>query len=385
MINSGVGMIGDYNSFNAVLVLEDGSIFKGFSFGGKGEFEGEVVFNTGMVGYPESLTDPSYHEQFLCLTYPLIGNYGVPSYDVFEYSLPKFFESDRIQIKGLIISELCSQPNHWLSVKTLSEWLSEQGVPGIYGVDTRELTKRLREKGVMLGILKTFDEGDEVDESELIEKAGRVKDPNDRNLVAEVSTKKTLIYNKGGRLRVVLYDCGVKYNIIRCLVRRGVEVIRVPYDTDFDQVLAYKPQGVLISNGPGDPKKVSSLILNMRRLLETDLTLMGVCLGNQILALSGGADTYKLKYGHRSQNQPSLDVLTNKCYITSQNHGYTVLEDTLYETDFKPWFINVNDNTNEGIIDKTGRVFAAQFHPENHPGPVDTEFIFDLFVKRMSD
>ncbi|WEU39965.1 MAG: glutamine-hydrolyzing carbamoyl-phosphate synthase small subunit [Candidatus Odinarchaeum yellowstonii] len=377
-------MSSERDSFDAVLVLEDGSIFRGFSFGCKGEFEGEVVFNTGMVGYPESLTDPSYHEQFLCLTYPLIGNYGVPSYEMFEYSLPKYFESDRIQVKGLIISELCFQPSHWLSVKTLGEWLSEQGVPGIYGVDTRELTKRLREKGVMLGVLETFIEVDELDESELIKKAMSVKDPNERNLVAEVSSKETLVYNKGGKLRVVLYDCGVKYNIIRCLIKRGVEVIRVPYDTSFDQVLAYKPHGVLISNGPGDPKKVSSLIFNVRRLLETGTPIMGVCLGNQILALSAGADTYKLKYGHRSQNQPALDVLTNRCYITSQNHGYTILENTLQETDFKPWFVNVNDHTNEGIIDKSGRAFAAQFHPENHPGPVDTEFIFDLFVKKMS-
>ncbi|MEM2109388.1 MAG: glutamine-hydrolyzing carbamoyl-phosphate synthase small subunit [Candidatus Odinarchaeota archaeon] len=370
--------------FNAVLVLEDGSIFRGFSFGVKGEFEGEVVFNTGMVGYPESLTDPSYHEQFLCLTYPLIGNYGVPSYDVIEYSLPKYFESDRIQVKGLIISELCFNPSHWLSAKSLNNWLVEHGIPGIFGVDTRSLTKKLREKGVMLGILKTAESAAEIDESELIKKAKRIRDPNERNLVAEVSTRETLIYNEGGRLRAVLYDCGVKYNIIRCLVKRGVEVVRVPYDTPFDKVLSYKPNGVLISNGPGDPKKVTSLILNVRKLLETDLTIMGVCLGNQILALSGGADTYKLKYGHRSQNQPSLDVFTNKCYITSQNHGYTVSENTLEGTGFKPWFVNVNDHTNEGIIDKTGNVFAAQFHPENHPGPVETEFIFDMFVKRMS-
>ncbi|MHA1409918.1 MAG: glutamine-hydrolyzing carbamoyl-phosphate synthase small subunit [Candidatus Odinarchaeia archaeon] len=368
---------------NAVLVLEDGSIFYGYSFGAIGEFEGEVVFNTGMVGYTESLTDPSYHEQFLCLTYPLVGNYGVPSYDVKKYLLPKFFESDSIKVKGLIISELCHEPSHWTSVKTLHEWLKEEGVPGIYGVDTRMLTKKLREKGVMLGFLKSYEDQGEFDVDYLLKKARNVKDPNERNLAAEVSVKQPITYNEGGSKKVVLYDCGVKYNIIKSLVKRNVEVIRVPYNYSYDEVMAFKPDGVLVSNGPGDPKKVVEVVDNVKRLMEYDISIFGICLGNQILAMAGGADTYKLKYGHRSQNQPSLDIFTKRCYITSQNHGYTVSEETIKKTEFKPWFVNINDKTNEGIIHKNDKFFAVQFHPENHPGPVDTEYVFDIFINKM--
>jgi carbamoyl-phosphate synthase small subunit len=368
---------------NAALILEDNSIFYGYSFGETGEFEGEVVFNTGMVGYTESLTDPSYHEQFLCLTYPLVGNYGVPSPKIKNHSLPKFFESNSIKVKGLIISELCEVPSHWTSVKTLNEWLKQEGVPGIYGIDTRMLTKKLREKGVMRGFIKSQNEFDGFDEDYLIRKIKNVKDPNERNLASEVSTKKEIIYNRGGSKKVVLYDCGVKYNIIKSLIKRNVEVIRVPYKTPFDLIMDHKPDGVLISNGPGDPKKAVELIGNIKRLMEFDISIFGICLGNQILAMAGGADTYKLKYGHRSQNQPSLDLLTKRCYITSQNHGYTVFEDTIEKTDFKAWFVNINDKTNEGIIHKNDKIFAVQFHPENNPGPVDTEYIFDLFIKKM--
>ncbi|MHA1835672.1 MAG: glutamine-hydrolyzing carbamoyl-phosphate synthase small subunit, partial [Candidatus Odinarchaeia archaeon] len=332
-----------------------------------------------------SLTDPSYHGQFLCLTYPLVGNYGVPSYNILEYSLPKYFESSKIRVKGLIISELCFEPNHWTSVKSLHEWLLSENIPGIYGIDTRKLTKKLREKGVMLAFLKSSEDVMELDEDYLIKRVKKVKDPNLCNLVSEVSIKEPKVYNEEGKLTVVLYDCGVKYNIIRSLIKRGIRVICVPYDTLHDVITSYKPNGILVSNGPGDPKKVTVLIEQLKYLMQLDIPIMGICLGNQILALAGGADTYKLKYGHRSQNQPALELNTKRCYITSQNHGYTIKEGTLENTEFKPWFVNVNDRTNEGIIYRDNKIFAVQFHPENHPGPVDTEFIFDIFLKRMGE
>ncbi len=349
----------------AKLILEDGSIFEGFSFGAEKPANGEVVFNTGMVGYPEAMTDPSYRGQILVLTYPLIGNYGVPGNET-EDGILKYFESDKIQISGLIVSNYSKKYSHWNAKKSLSEWMKEFNVPGITGIDTRELTKKLREKGTMLGKI--------VYENEYIE----FEDPNKRNLVAEVSIKEPIVYEKG-KTRIVLIDCGVKNNIIKSFLKRDVTVIRVPWNHNF---LELDFDGLFISNGPGDPKMVKEAIKNIKKALEKGIPTFGICLGNQLLALAAGGDTYKLKYGHRSQNQPCLEIGTKRCYITSQNHGYAVDVKSL-PSEWEPWFVNLNDNTNEGIRHKSGLFSAIQFHSEHSPGPKDTEFLFDDFIKKL--
>lgn len=350
------------------LVLKDGSVFYGFSFGAKKSTSGEVVFNTGMMGYPESLTDPSYSGQILTLTYPLVGNYGVPDHQK-KQGLSKYFESDKIQVQGLVISDYSKEYHHWNAVKSLHEWLEEFNIPGIYGIDTRELTKKLRKKGTMLGKI-IYDEDDHVE----------WVDPDERNLISEVSIKKPVIY-KRGKLKVVVIDCGCKNNIIRCFLKRNVTVIKVPWDYDF---FKFKFHGLFISNGPGDPKKAKQTVLNIRKALRKNIPTFGICLGNQLLALAAGADTYKLKYGHRSQNQPCKEEGTKRCYITSQNHGFAVKTKSL-PSDWEPWFTNVNDNTNEGIRHKHRPFFSIQFHPEACPGPVDTEFLFDRFISILKN
>ncbi len=365
----------------AVLVLEDESLFIGKGFGAVGKISGEVVFSTGMVGYPESLTDPSYHGQILTLTYPLIGNYGVPAYDSDEFGVPVRFESLGIKVAGLIIQELCLKPYHWASSRTLNEWLRSEGVPGIYGIDTRRLTKKLREKGVMLGILQVCREGEEPKLDSLAKEVKNVQDPNRRDLVGEVTIKEPIYYDCKGSKRVVLIDCGSKASIIRNLLKRHVDVLRVPYNFSTKEILEYKPNGVLVSNGPGDPKKCVNTIETVRSLIEEGISIMGICLGSQILALAMGGDTYKLKYGHRSQNQPVLDLETGCCYITTQNHGYAVSFESLKGTNLKCWFINANDKTVEGIKLKNKLSFAVQWHPEAAPGPYDTESLFDKFLR----
>ena len=326
---------------------------------------GEVVFNTGMVGYPESLTDSSYRGQILTLTYPLIGNYGVPGKDE-EDNLLKYFESDKIQVQGLIVTNYSENYSHWNAKKSLFEWMREYSIPGIYGIDTRELTKKLREKGTMLGKI--------IYNKENI----KFEDPNKRNLVAEVSINEPLEYKRGLR-RVIVIDCGVKNNIIRAFLKRDITVVRCPWDYNF---LDEKADGIVISNGPGDPKKCKVTIENVRKTLSKTIPILGICLGSQILGLAAGADTYKLKYGHRSQNQPCVEVGTKRCYITTQNHGYSVDSDTL-PVDWREWFYNNNDKTNEGIIHISKPFFGTQFHPEASPGPDDTEFLFDMFVRAM--
>jgi carbamoyl-phosphate synthase small subunit len=347
---------------HAKLVLADGTCYEGFSFGYEDPCAGEVVFNTGMVGYPESLTDPSYSGQILVLTYPLIGNYGVSSDNT---ELSTHFESDRIQVKGLIISDYSKAYNHWDSVKSLSEWLIENKIPAICGIDTRAVTKKLREQGVMLGKMIFLDDVD-------------FYDPNTRNIVSDVSIKEPVTYGSG-RKKVILIDCGAKNNIIRSLVDRDCTVLRVPWDYDF---LDEKFDGIMISNGPGDPKMCKITIDIIRRAMERDIPIFGICLGNQLLGLAAGADTYKLKYGHRSQNQPCIDQTTKRCYITSQNHGYAIDAKTL-PAGWQESFVNANDRTNEGIMHKTQPFFSVQFHPEATPGPVDSGFLFDRFLKRL--
>jgi carbamoyl-phosphate synthase small subunit len=347
------------------LILEDGSTFQGYLFGSKRTVTGEVVFNTGMVGYPESLSDPSYHGQILVLTYPLVGNYGVPGCKR-EDNLLEYFESNKIHVKGLIISDYSDEYSHWNAEKSLSAWMKEHNIPGIYNIDTRQLTKKLREKGTMLGKI-VFDR-DNI----------QFEDPNKKNLVAEVSIKEPIIY-KRGKKRVVVVDCGVKNSIIRAFLKRNLTVIRVPWDYNF---LKEKMDGVVISNGPGDPKQCTKMIDNVRRTLSKNIPVFGICLGSQILGLAAQANTYKLKYGHRSQNQPCVETGTQRCYITPQNHGYAIDSDTLPE-DWRVWFYNNNDQTNEGIIHISKPFFGVQFHPEASPGPDDTAFLFDVFLRSM--
>jgi carbamoyl-phosphate synthase small subunit len=346
----------------AKLVLEDGTVFEGFAFGFEKSISGELVFNTAMTGYPESLTDPSYKGQLLVSTYPLIGNYGVPVLSENEKML-EFYESDSIQISALIISEYSFQYNHWNADKSLDQWMKESEVPGIYGVDTRELTKILREKGSMLGKIII----DEVDIDFF--------NPNLENLVNQVSLQEKQVYGNG-EYRIVLIDCGVKNNIIRHLLSRNTTVIRVPWNYD---ISTENYDGLFISNGPGDPKQCKTTIENLTSAFKNEQPIFGICLGHQLMALAQGAETYKLKYGHRSHNQPVLLVDTDKAYITSQNHGYAV-DETSIKSEWKSLFVNLNDQTNEGLKHVSKPFFSTQFHPEASGGPTDTSFLFDEFL-----
>lgn len=350
----------------AYLLLEDGTLFEGKSFGYETPAAGEVVFNTAMTGYPESLTDPSYEGQILVTTYPILGNYGVPP-EREKDAVSEFLESSKIHCRGIIAQDYSWEPSHWLSTRSLDQWLSDEKIPGIYGIDTRALTKHLREKGSMLGKIY-FDNPDEIEFS----------DPNVENLIAKVSCPEVEIHGQGEKT-VVLVDCGTKYNIIRCLTRRGVKVVRVPWNHDFSTI---QYDGLFISNGPGNPDFAEETVANIRKAMETGKPICGICMGNQLLAKAAGAKTYKLKYGHRSHNQPVRLEGTNTCYVTSQNHGYAVDQDTL-PADWEPMFTNMNDGTNEGIRHKEKPYFSAQFHPEASSGPRDTEFIFDKFIEML--
>jgi carbamoyl-phosphate synthase small subunit len=372
-------LLSTYTNYNAKLILDDGSIFTGCGFGYPKDTAGEVVFNTGMVGYTEALSDPSYRGQILCMTYPLIGNYGVPSKNVLdEYGLPKYFESNDIQVRGLVIHQLSPVASHWSCKRTLDEWLHEEKVPGIYNVDTREITKKIRVKGVMKGAISVSEKF--VDESRLSElMKHEVYDT--QNFMPDVSIRKPQHYGKNSNDKgcIVIIDTGIKFSIIRNVLRMGYNIVVVPWDTSFEKISEYKPRGVIISNGPGDPKICQPTIKTATKLIETSTPTLGICLGNQIIALAGGANTYKLKYGHRGQNKSCLDNLNSQAYITSQNHGYGISLESLKETDFKIWFSNSDDNTVEGILHKSKPILAVQFHPEASPGPYDCSFIFERF------
>ncbi len=347
------------------IILEDGTEFEGTSFGYDKSVSGEVVFNTSMTGYPESLTDPSYKGQILVLTYPIIGNYGVPDNTKAD-NMYRHFESYALHISGLIISDYTAEYSHWNANKSLGDWLKEYKVPGIYGIDTRQLTKILREHGTMLG--KVIFNGEEID----------LYDPNKENLVEQVSIKEKKIFGNG-RYKILLIDCGVKYNIIRNLIARDTTVVLVPWDWD---VSGEEFDGLFISNGPGDPKMCVNTIDNIKKVYEKEIPVYGICLGNQLMGLAAGADTYKLKYGHRSHNQPVILKGTNKAYITSQNHGFAIDNNTLPD-DWNPLFVNLNDDTNEGMKHKSKPFFSTQFHPEASSGPKDTEFLFDEFIETV--
>ncbi len=361
------------SQLSAVLALEDGTLLRGGGFGASMKVSGEVVFNTGMVGYVESLTDPSYYGQILVQTYPLIGNYGVPQ----KMNLGPM-ESDGIQVRGYAITDLCKTPSHWSSVKSLHEWLVEQGKPGIFGIDTRELTKKLRSEGTMLGILEVSDQ--EPDLKRLSREVRRISDPNQSDLVREVSVQRSIRLGNSNGPTIALIDCGVKYGIIRSLLNRGCRVVRLPYDSSESEILTSDPDGIVVSNGPGDPKLCSGTIKVLHGLIESGIPLLGVCLGLQLIALAEGADTYKMKFGHRGQNHPCLDLHSGKAWITSQNHGYAVDPASLKDTQYTLRMTHVNDGTVEGIQHQNYPVRAVQFHPEASPGPTEAGAIFDEFL-----
>lgn len=354
------------NYRTATLILEDGSEFTGYSFGWEGSVAGEIVFNTAMTGYPESLTDPSYRGQILVLTYPSIGNYGVPGKTIQDGML-EYFESEHIHITGLIISDYSSKFNHWNAAMSLGDWLKEEKVPGLFGIDTRRLTKIIREKGSMLAKI-IFDEDIQF------------YDPNKDNLVDQVSIKERMVYGDG-KYRILLIDCGVKSNIIRYLLRFDTTVIRVPWDYDYSKE---EYDGLFISNGPGDPTMCDITVENIRNSIKNERPVFGICLGHQLTALASGAKTYKLKFGHRSHNQPVLEVGTNKAYLSSQNHGFAVENESIPE-DWLPYFVNLNDQSNEGLKHSSKPIFTTQFHPEASSGPTDTAFLFGDFIHAVEE
>lgn len=378
----------------ATLILSDGTTFTGESFGAKVDSSGEVVFSTGMTGYPESMTDPSFRGQILVNTFPLIGNYGIPMEEVNGWGFSGVLESEKIQVSGLIVTQVSEGHSHHLAASSLQNWMEHHGIPGITGIDTRRLTKKLREKGVMLG---------RIIQNDLDGKQSTVnsfEDPNLRNLVAEVSVQNVETYkpeeplttNDNQPLTVIAYDCGMKRNIIRSFLKRGVTVVRVPWNYDLTSHVG-DVHGVFISNGPGNPKMCVATIDAIKVAIERKIPTFGICLGNQLLALAVGGDTFKLPYGHRGMNQPCIEICDlqtgeksdpsmQRCIITSQNHGFAV--DEKLPQGWDVWFRNANDNTVEGIRHESGKFFSVQFHPEATPGPEDAAYLFDEFVKVMN-
>lgn len=357
----------------ATLILEDGTKYEGTSFGAPVSALGEVVFNTGMMGYPETLTDPSYEAQIINFTFPLIGNYGVPD-DSMAHGLENHFESNRIHPAAIIVNEYSERFNHWEATRSLGDWLKANNVPAITGLDTRAITQHLRTHGAMLGKVVIGKD------------PGKFHDPNKDNLVAQVCVKEPITYKttkaKGKAKTIVLLDCGIKNNSIRSFLDRGANIIRIPWNYDF-LAKGIECDGLFISNGPGDPMLIKETHAIVKKALKAKLPTFGICLGNQLMSIAAGAKTYKLKFGHRGQNQPCIDLDTKRCYITTQNHGFAVDAKTLPKKDWSVWFENANDGTVEGVKHKTLPFFAVQFHPESTPGPLDTEWMFDKFIKAI--
>jgi carbamoyl-phosphate synthase small subunit len=365
-------------------MLDDRSSYSGIGFGYPIDTAGEVVFNTGMVGYTETLTDPSYRGQILCITYPLIGNYGVPSKKIQDiHGLPKYFESDKIQVRGLLIHNLSSVASHWTCIKTLDQWLYEERIPGIYGIDTRDLTKKLRVRGVMMGAMSVSE--NRVAEEPWLSKLMDSEYYEGRNFMDEVSVPAARQYGNDMNRCIVLVDTGTKYSIIRNIIKAGYRAVILPWNSTFEEIMNYHPAGVIISNGPGDPTCCVETIKTASKLIDTSTPTLGICLGNQILALAAGGKTFKLKFGHRAQNKPCKDLSSGQTYITTQNHGYGINPESLKGTGFRTWFSNIDDTTVEGIEHEKKPIVAVQFHPEASPGPYDCVFIFDRFKELIEN
>ena len=385
----------------AILALENGTVFQGWNFGAEGESAGEVVFNTGMTGYQEVLTDPSYHRQIVTMTYPLIGNYGVN---------PEDFESDRPYVAGFVVKEYCPYPANFRMTATLHDFLAKYGIIGIEGIDTRELVRTIREKGALRGVLSTVD----MDEFSLVEKARKSPEMAGADLASEVTCaepyyiletqesmerRKNLRhikeyhadirrvsreeFNRSPLRTIVAYDYGIKYNILRKFVARGFKIAVLPANTPPAEVLSYKPGGIFLSNGPGDPEAVGYAVANIRELLGAR-PIFGICLGHQLLSLALGGETYKLKFGHRGVNQPVMDTTTGKVEISSQNHGFAVAPGSIpKDGGTSITHINLNDDTVEGVANAGLKAFSVQYHPESSPGPHDADYLFDRFIETV--
>jgi carbamoyl-phosphate synthase small subunit len=374
-------------TMKSILALEDGTIFTGRSFTGPGETVGEVVFNTSMSGYQEILTDPSYCGQMVTMTYPLIGNYGINDQDI---------ESDRIQVKALIVKEYQEYPSNWRSQKSLADYLKANHIPGLEGIDTRALTRHIRLKGAMKAALSTQDP----DPDSLVEKARQSPDMVGLDLVREVTCREPMLWKDGrpvklengldqfqwpdkpGAYRVVAMDYGVKFNILRSLEKRGCTILLLPADAEPETINRLDPQGLFLSNGPGDPAAVTYAVATIREQIGKR-PVFGICLGHQLIGLALGGKTFKLKFGHRGANQPVKDLKTGKVEITSQNHGFCVDMESLQDQDIESSHINLNDNTLEGLVHKKIPLFSVQYHPEASPGPHDAMYLFDKFIGMM--
>ncbi len=372
-----------HDNKNGKLIFDDGTVLDGMGFGFSTTVFGEIVFNTGMVGYTETLTDPSYAGQILTLTYPLVGNYGVPDpAQKAEDGISKYFESDKIQIRGLVVHELSTTASHWNLSMTLDEWMYNEKIPGISGIDTRALTKKLREGGVMMAALVVSEE--EIDIEKVKQQLKEAKPYNDEEFMDDVSTKTEQTFGNEQE-SVVVVDTGAKNAILRNIRELGYKVIKVPWNTSIEKILSYSPKGVVISNGPGDPQKCPDTIDTAKALIEKNIPTLGICLGAQIIGLAGNANTYKLKYGHRGQNKSCLNLVDNQVYVTSQNHGYCIDPDSLQNSEFDLWFTNTDDKTVEGIKHKKQNCIAVQFHPEASPGPYDCKYIFERLQSLMGE